>query len=244
MAGFVDMLIEPILWFTVAAIIFITGIFFIYKVVKAEDEAKPVLSGIMVFLLGWGIVRFIETIRRYYVGSYYDIVEGNWAIGGPSLVLRLIYVCLSWGCVAYFYAVVENKIFEKKSLYILALSAVTEATLNVILYLIAPIPAFAGILDILLIFIYIFFFIAVLFPVFLFAYFAIRKYGDKILPWALLSIGIFLFVLGVAGDNPEAYEITKYLHVYFIHYGTPIFVLTGAILMSIGVYLLYGRTED
>ena len=244
MAGFVDMFIEPILWFIVAGIIFALGIWFSVKVKQAEPEARPVLSGIMVFLLGWGIVRFIETIRRYYVGSYYDIVDSNFAISGPSLFLRLIYVCLSWGAVAYFYAIVEHKIFEKKSLFILAGSAIAEATLNVILYLIAPNPAYAAFLEALLLWIFIFFIIAVLFPVILFAVFAARKFGDRVLPWVLLSIGVFLFVLGIAGDNPEAYTLTVHLPVLFIHYFTPAFVLSGAILMSIGIYLVYGRTED
>jgi len=198
----------------------------------------------MVFLLGWGIVRFIETIRRYYVGSYYDIPDANFAITGPSLFLRLIYVCLSWGSVAYFYAVVEYKIFEKKSFFILAGSAITEATINIILFLIAPYAAGTAIFEFLLLLLFVFFIIAVLFPVILFAIFAARKFGDRVLPWVLLSVGVFLFVLGIAGDNPEAYTLMVHLPVLFIHYFTPVFVLTGAIMMSIGVYLVYGRTDE
>ncbi|MHA1893471.1 MAG: hypothetical protein ACTSX4_03105, partial [Candidatus Helarchaeota archaeon] len=63
-------------------------------------------------------------------------------------------------------------------------------------------------------------------------------------PWTLLAIGIFLFVLGVAGDNPEAIEITKYLPLWLIHYGTPVFVIVGVSFLSIGMYFLYGRIED
>ena len=74
MSGFVDLFVEPILWFIVSGIILVLGIWFSVKVKQAEPEARPVLSGIMVFLLGWGIVRFIETIRRYYV---VDAVSGE-----------------------------------------------------------------------------------------------------------------------------------------------------------------------
>ena len=198
MTGFVDLLIEPILWFIVAIITLDLGFFFIHKVIQAEKEAKPVLSGIMIYLFGYGISRLIETIRRYYIGSYYDIVDNNFSITGLNLILRLTYVILSWTTIAYFYLRVEGKIFEGKSFYILTFSSIMEGVLNVILYFVAFVPFFAMIYDFLLLLIYIFFFIAALFPIFMFSYFAVKRYGEKVVPWTLLAIGIFLFVLGVA----------------------------------------------
>ena len=73
----------------------------------------------------------------------------------------------------------------------------------------------------------------------MFAALGIKKFSGQRGVWFILSLGLLFFVLGVAGDNPEPYMITQYINIYVIHYGTPIFVIIGMILIAIGVVSIY-----
>jgi hypothetical protein len=137
MNGFVDPVIEPILWFSASAIFFFLGLYFLQKLIKSGKESRFFFSGLTVFFFGWGIARLLETIRRYYVGSYYDIIEdvisGNFTISGLNLILRLAYVIISWGAVVYFYIVTETIFLNKKSYYIFSISTVVQLIINTLI---------------------------------------------------------------------------------------------------------------
>ncbi|MFX1451601.1 MAG: hypothetical protein ACFFCM_12200 [Promethearchaeota archaeon] len=227
--GFVDLTIEPILWFIVSAIFFMQGIYFMNKFLKSEKEAQPFFGGVMIFMYGWGFSRLLETIRRYYVGYYYDIIDMNYNITGSSLILRLLYVTVSYAAIACFFYVTENKIFDKKTHSIFTISTIFQIVLSDLIYF--NIPTLIPVI--------ILFFIIGIFPICIFFGFAISKFGEKRIPWVLLGIGMTLFVLGVAGDNPEAYEIVKGLGTALIHYGTPLFVISGSIIITIAFLDLY-----
>ncbi|MHA1144462.1 MAG: hypothetical protein ACTSRW_06980 [Candidatus Helarchaeota archaeon] len=241
MVFFVDPITEPILWNIAALIFLFLGGFFFYKLIKSDKEARPFFSGIMVFLIGWGIVRIIDTIRRYYVGSYYDLLLSNYRLYGLNYILRVVAVGLSWIVIGFFYFMIENSLLEKKSYFTMTYASAMEGTMIVLLLTIAPGVSAQYVLQLILIIVIIFFFIAGFFPAVLFATFAIKKHADRRLPWLLLSLGAALFVFGVAGDNPESMSITIYLSEIFIHYGTPLLAITGSVLMSMGVLQLYSK---
>ncbi|MHA1252189.1 MAG: hypothetical protein ACTSRP_19545 [Candidatus Helarchaeota archaeon] len=233
MNGFVDLIIEPILWFITSGIFYTLGLYFLNKLIKSPRESKLFFSGLTIFFLGWGTARLIETIRRYYVGNYYDIIEcvisGNFTISGLNLILRLAYIIISWSAVVYFYFVTETIFLNKKSLYIFSIATIVQEILSVLIYFN---------IDVLILLI-IFFLIVAVVPIIMFAALGIKKFSGQRGVWFILSLGLLFFVLGVAGDNPEPYMITQYINIYVIHYGTPIFVIIGMILIAIGVVSIY-----
>jgi len=230
--GFVDNTIEPILWFICSAIFLLLGMFFLNKLIKSEKEARPFFAGVMIFFVGWSVARILETVRRYYVGYYYDIVDSNFHIYGVNLVLRLSYIIISYASVASLFYTLEDKIFNKRSYFILTIATIFEIVVGVLVYFNLPT----------LILTIIFFFIVGLFPIILFFYFGITNFVDKGRSWFILSLGLLLFVLGVAGDNPEGYNITKYIDPLVIHYGTPILAIIGMILIGTALIRVYRET--
>ncbi|MHA1301902.1 MAG: hypothetical protein ACTSO9_21000 [Candidatus Helarchaeota archaeon] len=186
----------------------------------------------MIFFVGWSVARILETVRRYYVGYYYDIVDSNFHIYGVNLVLRLSYIIISYASVASLFYTLEDKIFNKRSYFILTIATIFEIVVGVLVYFNLPT----------LILTIIFFFIVGLFPIILFFYFGITNFVDKGRSWFILSLGLLLFVLGVAGDNPEGYNITKYIDPLVIHYGTPILAIIGMILIGTALVRVYRET--
>jgi len=227
--GFVDPVVEPILWFICSAIFILLGIFFLRKLIKGSKEARLFFAGVMIFFIGWAVARLLETIRRYYVGYYYDIVDSNFHIFGLNLILRLLYVFISYTGVACLFYALENKIFDKKSYYILTIATIFEIVVSILVYFNINT----------LILTIVFFLIVGLFPIGLFFYFGITDFLENGRSWYILSLGLFFFVLGIAGDNPEAYQIVKYLNIYFIHYGTPIFAIIGMCLIGYALISTY-----
>jgi len=235
MNGFVDPIIEPILWFITSSIFYILGIYFLIKLIKGSKESRLFFSGLTVFFIGWSTARLIETIRRYYVGNYYDIIEcvisGNFTISGINLILRLSYIIISWSVIVYFYFVAETIFLNKKSYYIFSISTIIQEILSVLIY-------FNYDVMILLI---IFFLIVAIIPIIVFVILGIKKYSGLSGVWFILSLGLLCFVLGVAGDNPEPYLITQYINVYLIHYGTPLLVIIGMLLIAFGMVSIYEK---
>lgn len=232
MNGFVDLSLEPPLWFITSGIFFFLGIFFLIKFIKAEKEAKFFFSGLTIFMFLWSVARLFETIRRYYVGSYYDIFP-DFNITGLNLILRLLYIVISWAGVAYFFFVVETKIAEKKSYYILTIVTCIQIFVSCFTYLIVPLRDILNTATIIL-------FLAITISAcVIFFYMGFRSIGIKKSPWLMLSIGLFLFVLGIAGDNPEAQGIVTLIWAPIVHYGMPILVISGMLLMSIAAMYLY-----
>lgn len=232
LTGFVDIILEPILWFFTSGIFLILGTFFLYKLIKSEKAARSFFAGIMIFLYGWGIARIAETIRRYYVGYYYDIVDNNFHIFDLDLILRLFYIIFSYTSIACLYYTLENKIFDRRSYFILTISTIFQIIVSTLVYF--------NISSIFLYLTIILFFVIGLFPIVLFFYFGMIRFVDKRNPWFLLSFGLLLFVAGVALDNPEGYDLVKnLLPSLIIHYGTPILVIIGMLIISAALIYIY-----
>ncbi len=229
LTGFVDPVIEPILWFTCSAIFFILGQFCFYKFILASEPAKPFFAGLMVFFWGWGFARILETIRRYFVGYYYDIVDNNFHIIGLNLTLRLMYVIISYLAIMCFFYTVEDKVFSRKSYFIFTIATLFEIVVSVLVYF--GIPT--------LILTIMFFFVVGLAPIVLFFTFGIINFMEKRKPWLIMGMGLLFFVLGVAGDNPEAYGVVGTWNPFVIHYGTSLLCIIGMILIFIAVLQLY-----
>ncbi|HUX98237.1 MAG TPA: hypothetical protein VMV49_01670 [Candidatus Deferrimicrobium sp.] len=241
--GFVDLVIEPPLWFIVSAIFAIITIYFINKYKKIGAEARPFILGLVLFIGSFTIARTIETIRRYYIGSYYDIIDSNFTLIGANLILRLCYYIIAWAGITIFYFVFEKHIMkkgmQKNTRYILTFCSAAEGFFSCLLYFTA---AAAWVLYCVIIL----FFIVVFFPIIFFLYLvkmAISR--EQKIAWVIVSLGFLLALLGVMGDLPEASLIvTQYFGVpflppAFIHYGTPILQAVGATLLGIGFATIY-----
>ncbi len=240
---FVDLLLEPILWLIVSGIITILAIFFILKYRKIEEEAKPFIFGLILFICCFLIARTIETIRRYWIGSYYDIIDSHFSITGLNLALRLSYYIIAWSGITIFYYVFETHIMkegmQKNTWYILTIFSALEGIFSCFLY-------FTSATDWVMFCVIGFFFVVAFFPVFLFLYTAKMAISRRQrVAWIGITIGFLIFVLGVMADLPEAYlVVTEYMGLeyfppVFIHYGTPIMQAMGTVLMGIGFAVLY-----
>jgi len=239
MQGFeADYITEPILWLIAALLFFQLGLYFFTKYLKSEKEARAFFSGAAVFMFSYAIIRTIEVIRRYFVVGYYYDIEDFWYHGGSitdtSLYLRLAFLIISWIGIAYFYYRIESTILEKKTYYILTIAALLKLVINPMLYFpsIFNFNTFMIINSIL-------FVICGFFPVVLFAYYALRNYVNKRGPWALLAVGLLCYIVGEIGSNPEAYLITSNMNQIVVHYGSPLLVILGGILLTLALRRLY-----
>ena len=234
-----DYITEPILWFIAVGVFFLLGVFFFKRYWKSETEARAFFSGTSVFMFAYVIFRTIEIIRRYFVtGDYYDI-EKWWYQGGPaitdsSLYLRLAFLVVSWIGIAYFYFRIESTILKKKTYYILTIASLLKLIVNPLLFFPDALPfATIEIINTIL------FILAGFFPVCLFAFYAVRNYVDKRKIWAILSLGMFSYIIGEVGSNPEGYMITGGLNQAFVAYGSPLMVILGGILLYLALRRLY-----
>ena len=236
--GFIDPVVEPILWLIVSVTLAGIAIYFFLLYRKVDEEAKPFILGLSLFLLTFCIARTIETIRRFWYGSYDEIVAANFTLTGLDLTLRMLYYVVSWSGISIFYYVLEKHTlkqgFRKNTRYILVISSIAEAVFTISLY-------FTSAASWIVLFVTIFFLIAAFFPVILFLYIikiAPQRNQKKI--WLIICIGFIFFLLGVMGDLPESYLVVTqyigapYLPPMLIHYGTPILQATGVIFMGFG----------
>jgi len=229
--------IEPILWLIASGIFIIISCFFLIKYFKSDREAKFIL-GVGMFALFFTIARTIETIRRYFgIGNYYDILEYNFGIRDLNLALRLIYYLISYIGIAVFYYVFEKNIIKKgmnkDTKYVLTIFSLAEIFFTYMLYFTAAaLWAMVGVVSL--------FFVIAFVPIYFFLYLAKTALTRKQeFAWIVITIGFCLFVIGVMGDLPEAYMVTRYLPEELIHYGTPILQASGGILMGTGFALIY-----
>ncbi len=241
--GFVDLMLEPPLWFLVSGIFAIITFYFINKYRKIGEEARPFILGIIIFVGCFTIARTIETIRRYWIGSYYDIIDSHFSITGLNLVLRLSYYLIAWAAITIFYFMFEKHIMKKgmniNTRYILSICSAAEGTFSCILYFTAAAQWVLYCVSIL-------FFVIVFFPIIFFLYLSkmAPMKGQKI-AWIIVTIGFILVLLGVIADLPETFlVVTQYMGASFfspelIHYGTPILQALGAFFLTIGFARIY-----
>lgn len=241
--GFVDIPLEPILWFIASGIFAVIAIYFINKYTKINEEAKPFILGWILFVGAFTIARTIETVRRYYIGSYYDILEQNFTLTDPvNLALRLSYYIIAWSAITIFYFVLEKYIMKegmkKNTKYILTVFSALEGLFSITLYFTAAaawnLIVVAGL-----------FFVVAFFPLFLFIYIAKNSITrNQKIAWIIILIGFILFILGVMADLPEtALVLNQYsgvaLPLELVHYGTPILQASGGILVGTGFAIIY-----
>ncbi|MHA1650602.1 MAG: hypothetical protein ACTSYB_10455 [Candidatus Helarchaeota archaeon] len=238
-----DYITEPILWLIAAFLFFQLGIYFFNKYRKSEQEARAFFSGTVVFFFSYALIRTIEVIRRYFIVGYYYDIEDFWYNGGTltdvSLYLRLAFLLISWAGIAYFYFRIEGTILERKTFYILTFASILKFIINPLLYFPTTFDfnTFSLINAIL-------FIITGFFPTVLFGVFAFRNYVEKRKSWILLTIGLFCYIIGETGSNPEAYMITANMNQLIVHYGSPLMVILSAILMSIALKGLYEENTE
>ncbi|MHA1264087.1 MAG: hypothetical protein ACTSRS_02530 [Candidatus Helarchaeota archaeon] len=236
-----DYLLEPILWFIAIGVFFFLGLFFFNRYRHSEMEARAFFSGTMVFMFSYVIFRTLEVVRRYFIGvDYNDIVE-MWKPGGTpisplSLNLRLAFLFISWIGIAYFYFRIESTVLEKKTLFILTIASLLKLVVNPLMYFPQFDFATMELINTSL------FIIAAFFPTCLFAFYSIRNYINKRKVWAVLSFGMLAYIIGEVGSNPEAYMITSGLNPVVVAYGSPLIVIIGGILLTLGLRRLYDVT--
>ncbi|MHA1129826.1 MAG: hypothetical protein ACTSQQ_03365 [Candidatus Helarchaeota archaeon] len=242
MNGFVDPIIEPLLWFITSAVFLCILIYFIKKYFKINPEAKPFILGWILFIGGFTIARTIETIRRYYIGSYYDIIDSGFQINGLNLWLRLSYYIIAWSAITIFYFVLEKYIMKegmkKNTRYVLTIFSALEGLFSATLYFTA-----ATIWNLLIV--ASFFFIVAFFPIFFFIYLAknaITK--EQRYAWIFITVGFLLFILGVMADLPEtSLVLSQYagstLPILLVHYGTPLLQMGGGVLVGTSFAIIY-----
>jgi len=235
-ARFYDPVYEPILWLFVSIAFTIISLYFIYKYIRIEKEAKPFFKGLIAFSVLFTIARTIETYRRYYyVGDYYDIVDSNFTISGLNLILRLLYYIVAWTGISIFYFIFEQQIMDKKTKYLITICSILEGSFSCSLYFTANALWNFIIVAIL-------FFGVAFVPIILFIYLITKSiYLSKKCGWIFNTIGFIFFILGVMGDLPESYEIVKYLPGEFVHYFNPIAQILGVIFLGIGFSLIYKK---
>ena len=210
-----------------------------------EEASKPFVLGLALFICFFFVARTIETVRRYYIssGSYDDILLSNFAITGLNLVLRLLYYIIAWSGITAFYFVFEKYTLKqglkKNTRYILTIFSAAEAFFTSALY-------FTAAASWIMICVIILFLVVAFFPVILFAYIAqISPTRDRRIAWDVITIGFLLFMLAIMLDLPETYiVVTEYMGLpYFppamVHYGTPIMMMGGGIMMGIGFASIY-----
>ncbi len=242
MNGFVDPVMEPILWFITSGVFIGILIYFIVQYFKINPEAKPFILGWILFNGGYLVARTIETIRRYYIGSYYDILDSGFQITGLNLALRLSYYIIAWTAITIFYFVLEKYIMKesmkKNTRYALTIFSALEGTFSAMLYFTAAaawnLLVVAGL-----------FFVVAFFPIFFFIYLAKNTITrEQRYAWIIIMVGFLLFILGVMADLPEtALVLSQYagtaLPVWLVHYGAPIHQMVGGALVGTGFAIIY-----
>ncbi|MHA1129379.1 MAG: hypothetical protein ACTSQI_07880 [Candidatus Helarchaeota archaeon] len=237
-------IIEPILWFIAVGLFFLLGVFFFRRYLRAEEEGRAFFNGTMVFFFSYVIFRTIEIIRRYFmIANFYDIEEWWYGptynpISDVSLSLRLAFLIVSWIGIAYFYFRIESTILQRKTYYILTIASLLKLIVNPLMYFPEIIPIQPMELINMILFI-----IAGFFPVFLFGFYALRNLLEKRGAFSLLTIGMFCYIIGEVGSNPEAWTITRGMNPAIVHYGSPIMVILGGLLLYLALKQLYRIAE-
>lgn len=224
---------EVVLWCAASLILWIVAVFFIYKSTKIDKEARPFIYGIAIFTMSFGIARMIETIRKYSIGSYYDVIESGFNITGVNLWLRIAYYIIAWAGITVLYYSFEKYVMNKKTKYILTIFSILEAILASALY-------FTSRNSWIFLFAVLNFLVIGLFPIALFLYLSYKSlYKSTRIAWIIITIGFIFFALGMMGDLPEAWFFIYKLDQYIIRYFTPLAQIAGVILMAIGFSTIY-----
>jgi hypothetical protein len=228
--GIINPNLEIALWFMVSVIFGIISIYFILKYRKMEEGTRSFIFGVIIFTVGFGVSRTIETIRRYFgVGTYYE----GLAITGLNLALRLLYYLILWVGIGTLYYVFEKYVMNQRTKYVLTVFSIITCCLSWTLYLTQ------GASMVLNIYIACFFIVA-LFPIILFAYCSKTSMNrSQQIAWLIMIIGFVFLLLGVLGDTPEAFFITQNLPQTFVRYFTPISEACGAIIMAYSLSIIY-----
>jgi len=208
-------------------------IVFLIQYKRRESLQRPFFLGLSIFMLGYGIARLIENIRRYSIGSYNDILDA-WKTGtqivGLNFWLRILYYAIAWAMIAMFYYNIEKNIF-KKNKFLLTICALVEGVLSITIYFyFNDIVFWASVFN---------FFIVGFFIPILFLNLAMKTPSGSIRNGCILiSIGMLLFVLGVMIDLPESsyfmYLLGQEVPEDLIRITTPIILIMGLLSFSIG----------
>lgn len=225
--------VETPLWYLTTLICWILFVVFILQYKKRENVTRPFFLGLSIFSLGFGLARLIETIRRYSVGTYNDIID-SWHLGIPiiglNFWLRILYYAIAWASIATLYFNIEKFVFKRKK-FILTASSIAEGALSISIYFYFNQVAYWASVVLFLICGY---FIPLLF----------LNLARTTPPSAIrngcvaIAIGMLLFVTGVMIDLPEATYFMNALEQtapeLVIRISAPILVISGLLLFSLG----------
>ncbi|MHA1148884.1 MAG: hypothetical protein ACTSR8_11660 [Promethearchaeota archaeon] len=233
---------EVNLWYFVVIFAYCMMVVFYMKNKKNSDNSSPFLLGIALFSMVYATARFIENIRRYFIGTYNDVFE-YWKSGrqitGLNFYLRLSYYVIAWIGIALFYLKVEKNIIGTKR-HFLTYFAILEGFLSILNYFILNLTLF-----ILTVF---FYYVAATFPSVILLYLGLKAPKGIIKKGLMLaSFGLILFVTGVALDLPEtsyfSYVFALAQSEIFMRLLSPLLVLVGIALFLLGFNYISG-TEN
>ncbi|MHA1338452.1 MAG: hypothetical protein ACTSRZ_00680 [Promethearchaeota archaeon] len=239
-------LIESMLWWIGSGIAISLGFIFINQM-KKNPVSKRFMFGISIFSFTYGIARILENIRHYVLGTMdnrndiYEAWISSSQISGVGFTLRILYYIIAWFGISTFYFVSEKYVFRGKYKYSLTLSAIIEGIVSVLNYipsngppLITTILAAIG------------FFIAAIFPIYLYIIMAKTNTGVIRTSCIIVALGITLFVVSVMADLPESLYITTLvggtpLPVWITSIAAPIMFFSGVSIMAFGFIRMFSK---
>ena len=236
--------LESTLWWIGVFIALFLGFVFL-KQIKKNPVSKKFMIGLAIFSFTYGIARILENIRHYIIGTMElrNDISDAWLtksqIGGYGYFLRILYYIIAWAGISTFYFVSEKYVFRGKYKYTLTLSAIVEGIVSVLNYIPKNGP---NILTIILSAIG--FFIAAIFPIYLYILMAKSNTGVIRSSCIIVALGIALFIISVMGDLPESlYIITlvggKPLPVWITSIVVPILFFIGVFTMAYGFIKMF-----
>jgi len=232
--------LEPILFWIAVALGYMV-VFILLDHYRKTEAGKQFALGLVFFSSMFTIARTIENIRKFSIAEHrMDIVYG-WigyedyvSISGINLYLRVAYYVFSWISIAAFYYLSEKYVFQKKTKFILASSAIFEGTVSVALYftegstqIVFQILATIG------------FFVCGIAPIVLYLLMAKISTGVLRQSSLIVALGLAFFVLGVMTELPEGSFITwlvtgQVLDAYLVAVLAPICMSLGFLTLLIG----------
>ena len=231
-------IVELVLWFSGAVLCFLIAFWFYFQYKNLEFLSKPLFFGVSVFWITFGLARLFENIRRYFIGTYNDVlnawIAGN-QITGVNFWLRFLYYLITWIGIAVMYWQLEKYVFINNK-YFLTYCSIIEGTVSIINYFWFNLVTFW-------ICVYLYF-VAAYFASFFFVNLARKTPSGPIRNGCLLiSLGQTLFAFSVMIDLPETgfflYSLGINSPEILIRFTSPITLISGAIFFILGFKTVY-----
>lgn len=230
--------LEPILFWVAVAFGYMV-VFILLDHYRKTEAGKQFALGLVSFSLMFTVARTIENVRKFTIATNrLDIVNGWIGISDPisglNLYLRISYYVLSWISIATFYYLSEKYVFQGKTKFILAFSALFEGTVSIALYftsgstqVIFQVLAVVG------------FFVCGIAPIIIYLLMAKISTGVLRQSSVIVALGLTFFVLGVMTELPEGsftvWLVTQQLlDAYLIAILAPICMALGFLILLIG----------